>query len=65
MKISDLISDLQDVLAEHGNIDVVSGLRMTGWGAPVCDLDITEAKKLGEKYKVLDLVCDNNIIYED
>lgn len=58
--LTDLIASLTLILKEHGDLPVVSGLSRSGYGEPILQADVTEAKNTnGETEKVVDLIlCD-------
>lgn len=68
MKITDLMVALHDQLALHGDVEVVSGVRRSGYAEAVVGMEIKQVKLFnpatnefdGEKEKVLDLSLDES-----
>jgi len=60
MKASELIQKLQEAMGEHGDLDVVSGVAVTGYGEPVRGIARKTGQTLqGEEIAVLDLVLSD------
>jgi hypothetical protein len=72
MKISDLIMQLRTVLAKDGDVDVVSGLRRSGYGEEVVHVETFLTSTFnnvsgamdGPKMLVVDLKCSDESLCE-
>lgn len=72
MKISELITSLRETLAEHGDLDVVSGLDRSGYGEEIIDANVLNGKTMNEEagdmtgptIKVVDLKCSDESMVE-
>ena len=68
MKISELIMDLQQQLAKNGDMEVVSGVKRSGYAEPVIGMETQTVKLInpatsefdGETEVVLDLSLDDS-----
>ena len=63
MKATKLIQQLQAGVDEHGDLDVVSGVHLTGYGSPVLRIaNITAQTLEGEMITALDLVISDDAL---
>lgn len=60
MKASQLVEALQEIIAKHGDLVVVSGVARSGYGETVLSVEIVTAKTItDEDQTVIDLVLDD------
>ena len=66
MPISEMIAALQALMAEHGDLQVVTGLSRSGYGEPVRDVQVVVATTLedGREEKVVEIELDESSTHE-
>lgn len=66
MKITDLIDKLNTIREQHGDLDVVTGCALTGYGNEITDLTVTESKDVNDNdLTVVDLEMSDESLVAD